>query len=81
MTCEECGGPLPVKPHVWTTWSDAGHIWADHQFCSGVCRDTWLRRRHIARCHRCGEQVHPSDVVFRWVAEERHSMPFHRECL
>jgi hypothetical protein len=82
VSCEECGGPLPLRPYVWTCWSDDAHIWCDYQFCSGVCRDIWTRRRHLgAVCFRCHRKVYPDDLAFRWVDEERRSESFHRTCL
>ena len=80
MTCEECGGPLSLKPRIWTCWSDDMHDWCDHSFCSGVCRDTWLRRRMTAVCHSCHQRVQPDELEFRWVADERCSQPHHRGC-
>jgi len=82
MSCEECGGPLPVKPYVWTCYSEDAHIWADHQFCSGVCRDGWLGRCYRERtCYRCQQRIYPDDIAFRYVPGTRRSEAFHRECV
>ncbi len=80
MSCEECGGPLPIKPYVWTSWSDTTYDFIDHTFCSSVCRDQWLQHRLLARCHRCGKPIAPDDVVFKYSDIDRRSLAYHRDC-